>query len=187
MRDFYVTGLASSVGLGRLCMSLGRRTRPFTSRLNANLTTQLPLTILNSPRVSDPASGGGRLDFGTAGDIIGIILFVIGFALEATADQTKWMFKQSKPPKGAIIQKGPWCAFFQVFLRMPRVCVVLNSLPRSPHLLQEILPPPKLHWRDHPLVGHLRALCISSDARCHRFRRSPGSHSLRRRTPLHYA
>lgn len=28
--------------------------------------------------------------------------------LRCAAPQTKWSFKQSKPPKGAIIQKGPW-------------------------------------------------------------------------------
>ncbi|KAK4051478.1 hypothetical protein OIO90_004692 [Microbotryomycetes sp. JL221] len=71
-------------------------------------TVSLPLTILNSPRVSDPTRGGGRLAFGTAGDIIGIILFVIGFAFEVMADQQKFMFKSRKPPRGAINDKGVW-------------------------------------------------------------------------------
>lgn len=30
-------------------------------------TVSLPVTILNSPNVSDSASGGGHLSFGTAG------------------------------------------------------------------------------------------------------------------------
>jgi hypothetical protein len=105
---------------------------------------QLPLTILNSPRVSDPASGGGRLAFGTAGDIIGLILFVIGFALEATADQTKWMFKQSKPPKGAIIQKGPW-SVSSVVVPPSRRDGHLNAHAPSLSVLcffQEVLPSP---------------------------------------------
>lgn len=91
-------------------------------------TVSLPVTILNSPNVSDTASGGGHLAFGTAGvcrrelglefeqladplprqDIIGVILFAFGFLLEAVADQQKYLFKSSKPPKGAIMTKGVW-------------------------------------------------------------------------------
>ncbi|ORY72897.1 hypothetical protein BCR35DRAFT_293970 [Leucosporidium creatinivorum] len=71
-------------------------------------TVSLPVTILNSPNVSDAASGGGHLAFGTAGDIIGVILFALGFLLEAIADQQKYLFKSSKPPKGAIMTKGVW-------------------------------------------------------------------------------
>lgn len=65
-------------------------------------TVSLPLTILNSPKVSDPVGGGGNVKFGTAGDIIGLIMWVIGFGIEALSDQQKWNFKSSKPPQGAI-------------------------------------------------------------------------------------
>ncbi|KAK4049998.1 hypothetical protein OIV83_003822 [Microbotryomycetes sp. JL201] len=71
-------------------------------------TVSLPVTILNSPRVSDPTRGGGRLDFGTAGDIIGIILFALGWAIEICADDTKYRFKSRKPPRGTINDRGVW-------------------------------------------------------------------------------
>ncbi|KAM0748107.1 DUF1295-domain-containing protein [Meredithblackwellia eburnea MCA 4105] len=71
-------------------------------------TVSLPLTILNSPQVSDPASGGGQPRFGSARDIAGIILWALGFAIEAVGDQQKYLFKSGKPPKGAIMDKGVW-------------------------------------------------------------------------------
>ncbi|SGZ08639.1 BQ5605_C030g10807 [Microbotryum silenes-dioicae] len=78
-------------------------------------TVSLPLTILNSPAVSDPARGGGNVKFGTASllfvlaqDIIGIILWVVGYTLEVMADQQKFTFKFNNSQKGAINDKGVW-------------------------------------------------------------------------------
>ncbi|SCV72331.1 BQ2448_3868 [Microbotryum intermedium] len=71
-------------------------------------TVSLPLTILNSPAVSDPARGGGNVKFGTASDIIGIILWVVGYSLEVMADSQKFRFKFNNPQKGAINDKGVW-------------------------------------------------------------------------------
>ncbi|KAL7412289.1 hypothetical protein BDY24DRAFT_407351 [Mrakia frigida] len=56
----------------------------------------LPTVILNSPAVSKapnlPAFGTGR-------DIAGIVLFVIGFTVEAVSDWQKYQHKQADPPK----------------------------------------------------------------------------------------
>ncbi|PWN96590.1 DUF1295-domain-containing protein [Tilletiopsis washingtonensis] len=73
-------------------------------------TVSLPLTILNSPAVSRVEGnwGGAHVSFGTARDIVGVILWAIGFGVEALADIQKYTFKQSKPPQGAITDKGLW-------------------------------------------------------------------------------
>jgi steroid 5-alpha reductase family enzyme len=70
----------------------------------------VPLTILNSPAVSRVEGnwGGAHVSFGTARDIVGVILWAIGFGVEALADIQKYTFKQSKPPQGAITDKGLW-------------------------------------------------------------------------------
>ena len=53
-------------------------------------TVSLPVTILNSPNVSYEPMGGGRTSyFNASTDIIGVILFAIGFAIEAVADVQK--------------------------------------------------------------------------------------------------
>lgn len=49
----------------------------------------LPLTILNSPAVSDPAIGGMNPRWGTAADIIGVVLWGIGWSIETAADFQK--------------------------------------------------------------------------------------------------
>lgn len=49
----------------------------------------LPVVILNSPSVSDPAKGGDNPKFGTGEDIAGIILFAIGLFWEAVGDVQK--------------------------------------------------------------------------------------------------
>lgn len=67
-------------------------------------TVSLPLTILNSPSVVEsnvPA-------FGTAADIIGVVLWVIGWVIESYADQSKFRWKSSKPPKWQVMQSGVW-------------------------------------------------------------------------------
>lgn len=49
----------------------------------------LPVTILNSPNVSYSPNGGGSSDFNAPTDIIGVILFAIGFVTEVVADMQK--------------------------------------------------------------------------------------------------
>ncbi|KAK0558534.1 hypothetical protein OC844_005070 [Tilletia horrida] len=70
----------------------------------------LPVIVLNSPAVSNPADGGGNVPFGTSKDIVGIILWVFGFYAEASADFLKYYWKMGghKHPKGAIIDIGIW-------------------------------------------------------------------------------
>ncbi|KAG6884631.1 hypothetical protein C0993_009436 [Termitomyces sp. T159_Od127] len=53
-------------------------------------TVSLPLVILNSPAVSDTRNGGSNPSFGTSRDIAGIVLWVLGFVIEAVADQQKF-------------------------------------------------------------------------------------------------
>ena len=48
-----------------------------------------PVTILNSPSVSDPREGGSNPGFGTSRDIAGIVLWALGFAIETVADAQK--------------------------------------------------------------------------------------------------
>ncbi|WVR04467.1 hypothetical protein IAU60_001470 [Kwoniella sp. DSM 27419] len=67
----------------------------------------LPVVILNSPAVSSPTRSGDP-SFGKATDIVGIILFAIGFFWEAVSDVQKHRFKSSKPPKGTPCTKGLW-------------------------------------------------------------------------------
>jgi steroid 5-alpha reductase family enzyme len=66
-------------------------------------TVSLPVTILNSPnvlRVPQPS-------FGKATDIIGIIIFVLAFGLEAISDAQKYRFKQGPGKKpGAVCDVG---------------------------------------------------------------------------------
>ena len=45
----------------------------------------MPVVVLNSPHVSDERIGGSDPSFGTALDIVGIILWAIGWAIESTA------------------------------------------------------------------------------------------------------
>ncbi|KIW57179.1 hypothetical protein PV05_05770 [Exophiala xenobiotica] len=53
-------------------------------------TVSLPVTILNSPRVT---SHGRQPAFGTAADIVGIIMYAVGFLLEAVADVQKYRYR----------------------------------------------------------------------------------------------
>ncbi|CAD6982895.1 unnamed protein product [Tilletia controversa] len=70
----------------------------------------LPVILLNSPAISSPTDGGGNVPFGTSKDIIGILLFTLGFLIETSADFSKYYFKMGghKHPKGAIIDLNVW-------------------------------------------------------------------------------
>lgn len=63
----------------------------------------LPVTILNSPNVTAYPFA----DFGTGRDVVGIILFTIGFVMESVSDADKFKFRESQP-KSAICDEGFW-------------------------------------------------------------------------------
>uniref|UniRef100_A0A8H7XSA8 Uncharacterized protein n=1 Tax=Psilocybe cubensis TaxID=181762 RepID=A0A8H7XSA8_PSICU len=64
-------------------------------------TVSLPLTILNSPGVSELQRGGSNPKFGTSRDIAGIVLWALGFLIESIADAQKFYYKSRKViPKG---------------------------------------------------------------------------------------
>ncbi|KIY70804.1 DUF1295-domain-containing protein [Cylindrobasidium torrendii FP15055 ss-10] len=72
-------------------------------------TVSLPITILNSPSVSDLAIGGANPEFGTGRDIAGVIIWGIGFLIESIADIQKFRFKQNKKaPKDMPMNTGLW-------------------------------------------------------------------------------
>ncbi|KAI0716425.1 hypothetical protein C8Q76DRAFT_724176 [Earliella scabrosa] len=64
----------------------------------------LPVIILNSPAVSS----GVPPAFGTASDVLGIILWVAGWLIESIADMQKFLYKASRPPKEKPIDIGLW-------------------------------------------------------------------------------
>ena len=58
-------------------------------------TVSLPVIILNSPKVTD----GQAPSFGQASDILGIIIWAIGWLIESIADLQKFQYKSTRPPK----------------------------------------------------------------------------------------
>lgn len=65
-------------------------------------TVSLPVTVLNSPNVTQypqPAFGTGR-------DIGGVILFGIGFIMESVSDIQKYLFRSHNADKSKICDKG---------------------------------------------------------------------------------
>jgi len=65
-------------------------------------TVSLPVTVLNSPNVtqySQPAFGTGR-------DIAGVILYTIGLTMESVSDVQKYLFKVRQSGKSVICDKG---------------------------------------------------------------------------------
>lgn len=68
-------------------------------------------------------------------DIAGLIMFVLGFAIEAAGDQQKYLWKSSKPPRAAINDRGVWVRFFRVVLAALRNCLLTlksNMVPPPP-------------------------------------------------------
>jgi steroid 5-alpha reductase family enzyme len=50
----------------------------------------MPVVMINSPAVSDPALGGGSNPaFGTARDVVGVVLWAIGLTIETVSDAQK--------------------------------------------------------------------------------------------------
>lgn len=60
------------------------------------------MTILNSPNVTQFR----QPDFGTGRDIAGIILFAIGFFMEAWSDIQKYQFRSNPANKGKVCDVG---------------------------------------------------------------------------------
>ncbi|KAL0579279.1 hypothetical protein V5O48_002733 [Marasmius crinis-equi] len=72
-------------------------------------TVSLPVTILNSPAISDTTRTGSNPDFGTSRDIAGIVIWSLGFVIEAVADLQKFHSKMSKTsPKNKPVTAGLW-------------------------------------------------------------------------------
>ncbi|KAF8159750.1 hypothetical protein B0H34DRAFT_704665 [Crassisporium funariophilum] len=72
-------------------------------------TVSLPLTILNSPAVSETGTVGSNPHFGTSRDVAGIVIWALGFLVEAIADAQKYYFKSNKLiPKGQPMNRGLW-------------------------------------------------------------------------------
>lgn len=63
----------------------------------------LPVTLINSPAVRQYPFIG----FGTARDIVGIIMFAIGFVMESVGDVQKYRFRSTQD-KSAVCDKGFW-------------------------------------------------------------------------------
>jgi len=69
----------------------------------------LPLTILNSPGVSDTTHRGSNPIFGTSRDIAGIVIWTLGFWIESIADAQKYYYKANRLiPKDQPINRGLW-------------------------------------------------------------------------------
>lgn len=65
----------------------------------------LPVIILNSPGVSRGQSPA----FGTASDILGVIIWVVGWAIESIADWQKSRYKAAHPPREKPIDVSVEC------------------------------------------------------------------------------
>jgi len=62
----------------------------------------LPVTLLNSPNVTQFT----QPEFGTGCDIAGIVLFAIGFIMEAVSDVQKFRFRTAHGSDGAVCDVG---------------------------------------------------------------------------------
>ncbi|KAJ3731802.1 DUF1295-domain-containing protein [Lentinula guzmanii] len=72
-------------------------------------TVSLPLTILNSPAISDISRSGSNPAFGTSRDIAGIVLWVLGWLIETVSDAQKFRYKMAKgKPKDKPVLTGLW-------------------------------------------------------------------------------
>lgn len=69
-------------------------------------TVSFPVTLLNSPGVTRY----GQPKFGTARDIAGVILYVIGLTMEAVSDIQKYRFRSKHGSDGSVCDVG----FFKV-------------------------------------------------------------------------
>lgn len=65
-------------------------------------TVSLPVTILNSPAVTQ----WGQPKFGTGCDIAGVILYCIGLIMESVSDIQKYNFREEHQNDGAVCDTG---------------------------------------------------------------------------------
>ncbi|KAI9806645.1 MAG: hypothetical protein M1825_006102 [Sarcosagium campestre] len=65
-------------------------------------TVSLPVTVLNSPNITQYP----QPPFNTGRDIAGVILFAIGFVMESVSDIQKYRFKTQQSNKGAVCDVG---------------------------------------------------------------------------------
>lgn len=65
-------------------------------------TVSLPVTLLNSPKVASHKQPA----FGTGSDIVGIIMFAIGFIMESVSDVQKYLFRSNAANKGKVCEVG---------------------------------------------------------------------------------
>jgi steroid 5-alpha reductase family enzyme len=65
-------------------------------------TCSLPVTILNSPKVTRFI----QPPFGTGCDVAGIVLFAIGFIMESISDVQKYLFRSSHGSDGDVCDVG---------------------------------------------------------------------------------
>lgn len=65
-------------------------------------TVSLPVTILNSPNVTQFQ----QPDFGTGRDIAGVVLYSIGFIMESVSDIQKYRFRSAHGSDGAVCDIG---------------------------------------------------------------------------------
>ncbi|KAF2754312.1 oxidoreductase-like protein [Pseudovirgaria hyperparasitica] len=65
-------------------------------------TVSLPVTILNSPKVTQYA----QPDFGTGRDIAGVVFWAVGMLLENTADVQKYRFRSKHQGDGSVCDVG---------------------------------------------------------------------------------
>jgi protein-S-isoprenylcysteine O-methyltransferase Ste14 len=98
-------------------------------------TVSLPVTLLNSPAASVPEQGGVNPAFG-AGDIIGIVMWSIGFIFETVADFHKFAWRFSKPAKSQFMHYGLWKFsrapnYFGEILLWWGIFVIVNSVAVS--------------------------------------------------------
>ncbi|CAG8545717.1 8107_t:CDS:2, partial [Dentiscutata erythropus] len=70
-------------------------------------TISLPLTFLNSPKINDSSEGLDQ-KFGSATDVLGIILFIFGFFMESVADVQKLIFRIRRLSPNEFMKTGLW-------------------------------------------------------------------------------
>lgn len=93
----------------------------------------LPVTVLNSPNVTKY----NQPKFGTAADIAGVILFVIGFVMESVSDIQKYLFRSNPANKGKVCDVG----FFS-WTRHPNYLGEILIQFGNPSIFPSPFPPP---------------------------------------------
>jgi steroid 5-alpha reductase family enzyme len=89
-------------------------------------TVSLPVTLLNSPKVTRFEQPG----FGTGRDIGGIVLWSIGFIMESVSDVQKYRFRSAHGSDGAVCDVGffAWTRhpnyFGEIIIQFGKFCVI---------------------------------------------------------------